>query len=148
MKKVLLAFLPLMLTGCVNPVNQAPAYNPTPVVQPEEAPLVTITPDQVKKLTNEYLAYCNVTPYTFLGKEQLASDKEACDKETKYRLKHKKLTKAEEQKNESYAKEMDDFDQKLKEQGQKSLKALEACNENPIICRIHMTDKELDEGGM
>ncbi|EJX0630297.1 hypothetical protein ODD08_000238 [Salmonella enterica] len=146
-------FLPILfiaaISGCSTPSSVV-----TPYQQPEAQPIThvsqpinVITKEQVKKLTNENLAFCEKNMNTYLDNTTYAPNTSACDTEAKYRIIHKKLTRAELNKDMEYAQQVNDMNAQIDEQTESMKKAISACYDNPVICHVHETEKTLNDGG-
>ncbi|MBI0276283.1 hypothetical protein I6H07_10780 [Hafnia alvei] len=148
MKRLLLAMLYVTaMSGCSSTAPEIAPYQ-QPVVQQAPPVIKEITNEQVKNLTNEYLAFCEKNINTYLDKIEYAPNTKACDAEVDYRLKHKKLTKPELNKDMDYAQDINEMNAKIEQQSKSIDKAISACYDNPVVCRAHETDRTLDEGGL
>jgi len=148
MKRILpLIYIVLTISGCsspasvVAPYQQPEIYSATPTVD-------IITKEQVKNLTNENLALCEKNMNTYLNNKTYAPDTSACDAEVKFRIKNKRLTKAELNKDMQYAQQVNEMNAQIDEQTESIKKAVNSCYDNPVICHIHETESTLNEGGL
>ncbi|ELY9612951.1 hypothetical protein ACEF96_003240 [Salmonella enterica] len=147
MKRLLpLTFIVLAISGCSSPTSEVTPYQ-QPEIKHTSQTVDLITKEQVKKLTNENLAFCEKNMNTYLDNKTYAPDTKACDAEVKFRIKHKKLTKAELNKDMDYAQQVNEMSAQIAEKAESIKKAINACYDNPVICHIHETESTLSEGG-
>lgn len=148
MKRILpLTYIVLAISACSSPTPEATPYK-QPEIKPVTPTVDIITKEQVKNLTNENLAFCEKNMNTYLNNKTYAPDTSACDAEAKFRIKHKKLTKAELNKDMEYAQQVNEMNSQIDEQTESIIKAVNTCYDNPVICHIHETESTLNEGGL
>lgn len=148
MKRILpLTFIVLAISSCSSPTPEATQYQQSEI-KPVTPTVDIITKEQVKKLTNENLAFCEKNMNTYLNNKTYAPDTSVCDAEAKFRIKHKRLTKAELNKDMEYAQQVNEMNLQIDEQTESIKKAVNTCYDNPVICHIHETESTLNEGGL
>lgn len=148
MKRILpLTFIILVISACSSPASVVTLYQ-QPEINSVSPSVDIITKEQVKNLTNENLAFCEKNMNTYLDNKTYAPDTSACDAEVKFRIKSKRLTKAELNKDMQYAQQVNEMNAQIGEQTESIKKAVNSCYDNPVICHIVETESRLNEGGL